>query len=134
MPLGDVLDRRKLVPSVMLCAAVAAVLCAVSPSLGFLMGALVLLGVTTVSGQILALLAGDLADDSNRGHVVGTVVSGILVSRTVAGLVAGAAGSAIATVLWAHGGWLTVSIAGMVMSAFALTVWAVGRRGALIPV
>src|SRR3712207_7297031 len=41
-------------------------------------------------------LAGDLADDSNRGHVVGTVVSGILigilVSRTVSGLVADVAG------------------------------------------
>lgn len=70
------------------------------------------LGVTTVSGQILTPLAGDLADDSDRGRVVGTVVSGILigilVSRTISGLVADAAGwraiyvvAAVAAVLFA---------------------------------
>ncbi|MCM4076370.1 MFS transporter [Paractinoplanes hotanensis] len=96
VPLGDVVERRRLVRTVLLCSAGAALLCAVAPSLGLLMGALVLLGVTTVSGQILAPLAGDLADDAERGHVVGTVISGILVgiliSRTVAGFVAGVAG------------------------------------------
>src|ERR1051325_6985722 len=40
VPLGDVLDRRKLVRTILLCSAVAAVLCAVAPSLGLLMGAL----------------------------------------------------------------------------------------------
>jgi predicted MFS family arabinose efflux permease len=58
--------------------------------------ALAAVGVTTVSGQILTPLAGDLADDENRGRVVGTVVSGILIgillSRTISGVVAGAAG------------------------------------------
>ena len=96
VPLGDVVERRRLVRAVLLCSAGAALLCAVAPSLGLLMGALVLLGVTAVSGQILAPLAGDLADDTERGHVVGTVISGILVgiliSRTVAGFVAGVAG------------------------------------------
>ncbi|MFI6374413.1 MFS transporter [Streptomyces sp. NPDC050546] len=55
-----------------------------------------LLGFTTVSGQLLAPLAGDLADNDNRGAVVGTVASGILtgilVSRTISGLIAGPAG------------------------------------------
>nr|WP_221374223.1 MFS transporter [Actinoplanes polyasparticus] len=96
VPLGDVVERRRLVRTILLCSAGAALLCAVAPSLGLLTGALVLLGVTAVSGQILAPLAGDLADDADRGHVVGTVISGILVgiliSRTVAGLVAGVAG------------------------------------------
>ncbi|GAA2532079.1 MFS transporter [Winogradskya humida] len=96
VPLGDVLDRRKLIPVMMLCAAVALAACAAAPSFGVLLAAITALGVTTVAGQILTPLAGDLADDATRGHVVGTVASGILtgilVSRTVSGLVAGVAG------------------------------------------
>jgi predicted MFS family arabinose efflux permease len=96
VPLGDVLNRRLFVPVMMLCSAAALVACALAPSIGFLLVAITVLGLTTVSGQILTPLAGDLADDTNRGQVVGTVVSGILtgilVSRTISGLVAGVAG------------------------------------------
>lgn len=96
VPLGDVRDRRRLVPAMLLCSAVALLLCALAPSFGLLLVAITLLGVTTVAGQLLAPLAGDLADDDNRGSVVGTVASGILtgilVSRSVSGLIAGAAG------------------------------------------
>jgi predicted MFS family arabinose efflux permease len=96
VPLGDILDRHRLIPVMMLAAAAALVLCAVAPSFPVLLVALAAVGVTTVSGQILTPLAGDLADDETRGRVVGTVVSGILIgillSRTISGLVAGAAG------------------------------------------
>lgn len=96
VPLGDVVDRRRLVPVMMVCAAAALVGCALAPSLGALLVAVTVLGLTTVSGQILTPLAGDLAEDAHRGRVVGTVVSGlltgILVSRTVSGLVADIAG------------------------------------------
>ncbi len=112
VPLGDVLDRHRLIPLMLLAAAGALVACAVAPSFPVLLVALAALGVTTVSGQILTPLAGDLADDEHRGRVVGTVVSGILIgillSRTISGLVAGAAGwraiyalAAIAAVLFA---------------------------------
>lgn len=96
VPLGDVRDRRRLLLTVMLGATVALVLCAVAPSFGVLLAAIAALGVTTVGGQILLPLAGDLADDGERGRVVGIVASGaltgILVSRTLSGLLAGAAG------------------------------------------
>lgn len=96
VPLGDLLNRRRLVPVMMLCSAAALLGCALAPSFGVLLGAITLLGLTTVSGQILAPLAGDLADDDNRGAVVGTVVSGILTgilaSRTISGLIADIAG------------------------------------------
>ncbi|WP_205752737.1 MFS transporter [Cryptosporangium phraense] len=96
VPLGDVLDRRRLVPVMLLCAAVALTACALAPSFGTLLVAITALGVTTVAGQILTPLAGDLADDAHRGRVVGTVVSGllvgILISRTISGLVASVAG------------------------------------------
>jgi predicted MFS family arabinose efflux permease len=112
VPLGDVVDRRRLIPIMMLCATAALTACALAPSMGVLLVASTVLGLTTVSGQILTPLAGDLADESRRGRVVGTVVSGILigilVSRTISGLVADAAGwraiyvvAAVAAVLFA---------------------------------
>lgn len=96
VPLGDVLDRRRLVPLMTLLGAVALVGCALAPSIGVLLVAITALGATTVSGQILTPLAGDLAEDARRGQVVGTVASGmligILLSRTLSGLVADWAG------------------------------------------
>ncbi|MBT0768611.1 MFS transporter [Kineosporia sp. J2-2] len=96
VPLGDVLDRRRLVPTMLGLSAVALLACAVAPSVGFLMVALCAVGLSTVAGQILAPLAGDLASDAERGRVVGTVASGmltgILISRTVSGLIADIAG------------------------------------------
>lgn len=96
VPLGDVLDRRRLVPGVLVASAVALLLASVAPSFGVLLGALGLVGLTTVAGQLLTPLAGDLADPAARGRVVGIVASGmltgILVSRTVSGLVAQVAG------------------------------------------
>ena len=43
----------------------------------------------------------------------------------------GAAGSALASFLWPRGGWTAIMIAAAILSGFAFTVWAVGRRGAL---
>jgi len=96
VPLGDVLDRRRLIPLMLLVSAVTLVLCALAPSFWLLLAAISLLGVTTVAGQLLTPLAGDLAAESQRGHAVGTVTSGILtgilISRTISGLVAEFAG------------------------------------------
>lgn len=96
VPLGDVLDRRRFIPVMLLASAVALLLCALAPSFGVLLIALALLGVTTISGQILSPLAGDLAGAGRRGRVVAGVASGTLVGilacRTISGFVAGAAG------------------------------------------
>jgi predicted MFS family arabinose efflux permease len=112
VPLGDVRNRRHLIPTMMLCAAAALTLCAVAPSMGILLVAMTFVGVTTVSGQILAPLAGDLADVASRGHVVGIVVSGILtgilVSRTVSGLIADVAGWRVV--------FATAAVAGVVLA------------------
>ncbi|MBT2555966.1 MFS transporter [Arthrobacter sp. ISL-5] len=94
VPLGDALNRHRLIPAMVLCSALALAACAVSPTMLSLLVAVTAVGVSTVAGQLLTPLAGDLASDRERGRVVGTVVSGlltgILVSRTVSGLVADA--------------------------------------------
>jgi hypothetical protein len=96
VPLGDVLDRRRFVPVMLLTSAAALLLCALAPSIGVLLIALGVLGVTNISGQLLTPLAGDLAGDAHRGRVVGAIgsgtLTGILASRTISGFVAGAAG------------------------------------------
>jgi predicted MFS family arabinose efflux permease len=96
VPLGDVRDRRRLIPLMMGASAVSLALCAVAPSFPVLAVAMVLVGVTTVSGQILTPFAGDLTDDGSRGRVLGIVVSGLLTgilgARILGGLIAGVAG------------------------------------------
>ncbi|MFB9238412.1 MFS transporter [Plantactinospora siamensis] len=96
VPLGDILDRRRFVPVMLLTSAAALLQCALAPSIGVLLLALGLLGATSISGQVLTPLAGDLAGDAHRGQVVGAVgsgtLTGILASRTISGFVAGTAG------------------------------------------
>jgi hypothetical protein len=43
-----------------------------------------------------------------------------------------ALGSAAATTLWSTGGWTAVTTAGVVLSCVGLTIWATGRRSALV--
>lgn len=96
VPLGDTLDRRKLIAAVMGASAAALLASAFAPTLALLAFALGAVGFTTVSGQIILPLVGDLAAPDERGKMVGIVSSGImtgiLLSRTVSGLVAGVLG------------------------------------------
>ena len=89
VPLGDVLNRRHLIPLLLFCCTLALLCCAMAPSFALLWVSLVFVGMTTVSGQLLVPLTGDLVQPSYRGRVVGIVVSGlltgILLSRTISG-------------------------------------------------
>ena len=92
VPVGDLRERRRLLTTVLLLAAVAATACAAAPALPFLAVALLALGVVAVAAQITVPLASALAGEEERGAVVGMVMSGLLIgiltARTVSGLVA----------------------------------------------
>ena len=92
MPLGDLLENRKLTAWTMLGTAVAAVLAAASPNLTAFLILSVLIGLTSVVAQILIPLAAHLAPADERGQFVGRVMSGlllgILLARTVSSLLA----------------------------------------------
>lgn len=92
VPLGDSLNRRRLIPALMGASAVALFVTALAPTYEVLLCSLVAVGVTTVSAQLLVPLAGDLASGDQRGHVIGFIASGvmigILLSRTVSGILA----------------------------------------------
>jgi len=96
VPLGDLVERRRLLTAVTALTAAGLALMAVAPSLAVLFPAAALVGVTSVAAQIFVALAADLARPEQRGKAVGTVMGGLLVgvlsARTVAGLVAEVAG------------------------------------------
>lgn len=96
VPLGDLLDRKKLIVSQLLLSATA--LCAVglSESWGVLLGAMMLVGLLAVVVQVVVACTASLARPEQRGAAVGTVTSGvvlgILLARFVSGVVADLAG------------------------------------------
>jgi predicted MFS family arabinose efflux permease len=90
VPLGDLIERRRLITGILLITALALAATAAAPTLTLLAAALLVVGVTSVVAQILVPLASALAAESERGQVVGKVMSGllvgILVARTASGL------------------------------------------------
>lgn len=96
VPLGDLLERRRLLAAMLSCTVLGLGVMALAPSLTVLASAAVLVGLTSVATQVLMPLAAQLAPPDQQGRVVSTVMSGlllgILLSRTVSGLVASVAG------------------------------------------
>ncbi len=92
VPLGDLLTRRWLVPAVLLVTAGGLVVSASAPDIGVLIAVGLVVGAGSVAAQILVPMAASLADEQHRGHVVGVVMSGLLIgillARTVSGVVA----------------------------------------------
>lgn len=93
VPVGDLLNRRRVVPVFLLVVAAALGASAAAPAIGVLIALAVLVGAGSVTAQMLVPMAASLADEAHRGRVVGMVMSGlllgILLARTVSGLVAG---------------------------------------------
>jgi predicted MFS family arabinose efflux permease len=92
VPLGDLLDRRRMVSRLLVVCAAALAVVAAAPSYAVLAAAIAVVGVTSVVAQVLIPLAGTLAAEHERGKVVGNIMSGlllgILLARTVSGLIA----------------------------------------------
>jgi predicted MFS family arabinose efflux permease len=92
VPLGDLVETRRLV-IVTIAASIPALLLAGSAHSGLVMlVAAALIGVTSVAVQMLVPMAAHMAPDRKRGRVVGNVMSGlllgILLARPVASMIA----------------------------------------------
>ncbi len=91
VPLGDVVERRWLILGQFVLIALTSTMAAMATGATMLMLASVLLGIGATAAQQIVPVAATLADPARRGAVVGSVMSGllggILLSRTLAGLV-----------------------------------------------
>jgi len=96
LPLGDRFDRRKLVLAQIALAFAFAVTAAIAPGIWALIAASFGLGIVSCVPQQLVPFAAVMSLPSERGRSVGTVVSGIMVGillgRTIAGVVGAAYG------------------------------------------
>jgi predicted MFS family arabinose efflux permease len=92
VPLGDLLENRRLVLSLIVCAAAALLAAAFSPSPSLFLLASLCIGIGSVAVQVLVPFAAHMAPDATRGQIVGNVMSGLLcgimLARPVASFVA----------------------------------------------
>jgi len=96
LPLGDLFVRRSLIAATFVVAAIALVLASYAHSFALFAGLTVLIGLLSVAGQIIIPFGADLAQGDQRGRVVGRLMTGllggVLLSRTLSGVVSEAIG------------------------------------------
>jgi len=96
VPLGDLLNRRRLIVTQTLLSAAALLMIALATNSTWLLIGMTLTGLLAVVTQVLVAYAATLAIPAQRGRVVGVITSGIVVgillARTVAGGMADLAG------------------------------------------
>ncbi len=96
VPLGDLHERRRLIATTLLITAAAMAAAAAAPTFAVFGGAIAVVGVSSVVAQVIVPMSSSLSADHERGQVVGTVMSGLLIgillARTVSGLIAAAFG------------------------------------------
>lgn len=133
VPLGDVLERRKLMLRMYAAVAVALVLVAVSPNLPWLIVSSVILGSLAAVTHIVLPIAPDLVTHQERGRAIGNVMMGlllgILLARSFAGwvshlphVVTRLSGGRAVLPFWANEGWRYVFLIAAVINAIFLPI------------
>lgn len=115
VPLGDLLENRRLCCSLLLVCAIALTATASAHNAATLLSALLAVGLTSVVAQVLVPFASQLAPDATRGRVVGNIMSGLFIGI----LLARPLSSALSDIV----GWRAVfagSAVGMLVIAGAL--------------
>lgn len=90
VPLGDLFPRRRLIVAIFMVAAVAMAVDSTVHNFALFAVLTVVIGLSSVGGQVMIPFAADLADANQRGRVVARLMSGlllgILLSRTFSGI------------------------------------------------
>jgi len=107
VPLGDMLDRRKLIAGQLLLAAVGMMVAAIAPGPRLLLIGLAATGLFAVVVQTTVAFAADLSTPAERGRTLGIVTSGVIIGILGARVLAG-----ILADLW---GWRSVYVALMLL-------------------
>lgn len=125
VPLGDLVERRRLVSLLTVATSGALVLAAIAPTAHFFMAACLAVGATAVVAQILVPFAAHLAPAERRGQVVGRVMSGLLLGILLARTVSGALSDAFG---WRSVYWLAAVLM-LIQAAVLSRVLPVDRSG-----
>lgn len=117
-PLGDRLERRSLIVAMTVALAAALMVMATAQSVVWLVVASALIGLcATVTIQIISIGV-QLAASDQRGRVLGTITSGVLIgillARTVSGVITDLCGWR--SVFWAAAGSVSLTAAGLAMT------------------
>jgi predicted MFS family arabinose efflux permease len=107
VPLGDLVDRRKLIVAQTFLSAVALIVVGTAHRAGVLFGAMIVVGLLAVVVQVLVAFTATLATPSKRGHAVGLVTSGIVIGILSARFISG--------VIADLGGWRSVYLLSAVL-------------------
>lgn len=90
VPLGDLFERRRLILVMCLASILGLIICATAQNITWLLIGTAITGFFVVVAQVIVPFAATLASASERGKVIGTLMSGlflgILLARTAAGL------------------------------------------------
>lgn len=100
VPLGDLVERRRLAVSLYAATAVLLLVSATAANGMVLLASTALTALTSVGAQVVVPFAATLADPAERGRVVGTVMTGLMLGLLLARTASGA--------LSELGGWRTV--------------------------
>jgi predicted MFS family arabinose efflux permease len=100
VPLGDRIDRRRLILLQMTALALSLVAAALAPDAWALVVISALVGITSSVAQQIVPFAAELAEPSRRGATIGTVMSGLLCGMLLGRVVAGGVSD--------HYGWRAV--------------------------
>ncbi|AAN66131.1 MULTISPECIES: MFS transporter [Pseudomonas] len=116
VPLGDLVDRKRLLLGQLLFAALALVGVGMAPNWAILLLALAITGLMAVMVQVMVAHAASLASPGQQGQAVGTVTSGVVLGILLARLASGG--------LADLAGWRSVYLAsaGLLM-LLALVLW-----------
>jgi predicted MFS family arabinose efflux permease len=95
VPLGDMFPRRKLIVIMSVLSGLTVAMMAVAPDLALVNAAGFATGLTGIVMHLILPFAAKLAPPEKRGHVVGTVLSGLLLGILLARLVSGFVGDAL---------------------------------------
>lgn len=90
-PLADRFDRRRVILAKLLALTLALLLAAAAPSVAGLLLASVVIGITATAAQDFVPAAATLAPPAQRGKVVGTVMTGLLLGILMSRALSGAA-------------------------------------------
>ncbi|MDJ0556022.1 MAG: MFS transporter [Microcoleaceae cyanobacterium MO_207.B10] len=93
VPLGDIIERRRLIVTMLMATALALLTAAISPNISWLIVASLLIGMTTIIPQLIVPFAAFLVEPGKRGKAVGTVMSGLFIGIVLARMTSGFVGA-----------------------------------------